>query len=78
MTSLYSTNELEIASFLKAKGHNVKDTRVEGRIVSFYFDASAAEDVDAYFQGTEVPARNLFGAHRTLRALIQQVKQHHT
>ena len=78
MTSLYRTNELEIASFLKAKGHNVKDPRIEGHIVSFGFDPSAAADVDNYFRGIEVPARNLFEAHRALRALIQQLKQHHT
>ena len=75
--TLYRTNELEIASFLKARGHQLNDTRIEGHIVSFGFAAAAAADVDAYFRGIEVPARNLFEAHRALRALIQQVKQHH-
>ena len=35
----------------------------------------AAGDLDAYIGGAEVPARELFEAHRSLRALIQQVKE---
>jgi hypothetical protein len=32
--------------------------------------------VERYFAGAEIPARELFEAHRHLRALIQQLKQH--
>jgi len=72
----YRTNELELAAFLKARGHKLMGTQPDGRLVLFAFPESAASDADRYFAGTEVPAMELFEAHRHLRALIQQVKQH--
>lgn len=72
----YRTTELEVAAFLKAKGHQVQEAVPQGRIVTFLFDDSVVPDVDAYFGGARVPAKELFEAHRCLRALIQQVKEH--
>jgi hypothetical protein len=72
----YKTSELEIASFLKARGHRLTGAKLEGRFVSFEFESSAANDVSGYFSGAQTPARELFEAHRSLRALIQQVKEH--
>lgn len=72
----YKTSELEIASFLKARGHRLTSAKLEGRFVSFEFESAAATDVSGYFSGAQTPARELFEAHRSLRALIQQVKEH--
>lgn len=72
----YQTSELEIAAFLKARGHRLLSAKLEGKVVSFDFDGHAASDVEAYFNGVEIPARELFEAHRSLRALIQQVREH--
>ena len=75
METTYKTSELELASFLKTRGHKLVGAKPQGRIVEFSFDGSAAGDLDAYIAGAEVPARELFEAHRSLRALIQQVKE---
>lgn len=72
----YRTNELELAAFLKARGHKLIGTQPDGRLVLFVFPESAATDADGYFAGVTISARELFEAHRHLRALIQQVKQH--
>ena len=74
--STYRTTELELASFLKARGHRLVSAKMDGRVVSFEFNGDAASDVETYFSGAEVPARDLFEAHRSLRALIQQVREH--
>lgn len=76
MTTTYKTSELELASFLKARGHKLIGAQPQGRIVEFAFDGDAASDLDEYVAGAAVPARELFEAHRSLRALIQQVKEH--
>ncbi len=76
MIAPYKTSELEIASFLKARGHRLTAARLDGRFVTFEFDPSAASDVAAYFTGAETSARDLFQAHRSLRAMIQQVREH--
>lgn len=76
MTTTYKTSELELASFLKARGHKLVGAHPQGRIVEFAFEDSAAADLDEYVAGAAVPARELFEAHRSLRALIQQVKEH--
>jgi hypothetical protein len=72
----YKTSELELASFLKARRHPLTAAKMDGRLVSFEFDATAANDADNYFAGAETSARDLFEAHRSLRALIQQVREH--
>jgi hypothetical protein len=72
----YRTTELEIASFLKARGHRLTAAKLDGRFVSFEFDPAASTDVPTYFSGAETPARELFEAHRSLRAMIQQIKEH--
>lgn len=74
----YKTSELEIASFLKARGHRLISSRQDGKVVIFDFNGDAASDVELYFSGVEVSARDLFEAHRSLRALIQQVREHST
>jgi len=75
MCTTYKTSELEVASFLKTRGHKLVGAKPQGRIVEFAFEGAAAADLDAYIGGAEVPARELFEAHRSLRALIQQVKE---
>lgn len=74
----YKTNELELASFLKAQGHKLLGVEPKGRLVEFHFDASAEKAVEEYFAVTQLAARELFEAHCSLRALIQQVKSHNT
>ena len=76
VTLSYKTTELELASFLKARGHRLTAAKMDGRFVSFEFDPSASLDADNYFTGAETSARELFEAHRSLRALIQQVREH--
>lgn len=75
---VYKTAELEVASFLRAQGHRLLSSKLEGKVVIFEFGENAAADVELYFSGIEVSARDLFEAHRSLRALIQQVREHAT
>ena len=72
----YNTTELEVASFLKARGHTLLRAQLRGRLVEFSFPASAESAVEDYFAGAQLSARELFEAHRSLRALIQQVREH--
>jgi hypothetical protein len=74
----YSTTELEVAAFLKARGHRLVDAKPHGHLVSFWFEESAATDLDSYFCGVEVSARELFEAHRSLRGIIRQLKENNT
>ena len=72
----YKTTELELASFLKARGQRLLGAQLKNRLVEFYFPASAESAVEDYFAGAQLSARDLFEAHRSLRALIQQVREH--
>lgn len=72
----YKTAELELASFLKSRGHRLLSAKMTGRFVTFEFESDAADDVDSYFGGAETSARELFEAHRSLRSLISQVREH--
>ncbi len=72
----YQTTELEVASFLKARGHTLLRAQLKNRLVEFSFPASAENAVEDYFAGVQLSARELFEAHRSLRALIQQVREH--
>ena len=72
----YTTNELEVASFLTARHIPLLHTTLRGRLVDFTFAPEASSAVDEYFSGAIMSARDLFAAHRTLRALIAQIKQH--
>jgi hypothetical protein len=72
----YKTTELELASFLRARGHRLLGVKQEGKFATFEFDHTVSDDADEYFRGTEVSARELFAAHRNLRALIQQTREH--
>jgi hypothetical protein len=74
----YKTTELELASFLKAQGYKLFRAELKGKLVEFYFDASARSAAEDYFAGAQLSARDLFEAHRSLRALIQQIKEHKT
>jgi len=73
---LYRTCELEMASFLKAQGQKLLGAELKGKLVEFYFDASAEDAAERYFTGASLPARELFEAHRCLRALIAQIREH--
>lgn len=72
----YKTTELELASFLKAQGHKLLRAQLKNRLVEFSFPALAESAVEDYFAGAQLAARELFEAHRSLRALIQQVREH--
>ena len=72
--SAYRTTELELAAYLKAKGHRVREAYPEGRHVMFFFDDEVVPDADAYFAGAQIWAQDLFEAYRSLRMLIQQTK----
>jgi hypothetical protein len=72
----YQTHELELASFLKARGHEFLNAQLRGKLVEFHFDASAEKAAEDYFAGAKLSARELFEAHRGLRTLIQQLKEH--
>ena len=72
----YKTTELEIASFLKARGYKLLGAHLDRRVVAFEFEPQAAADVQAYFTGEPHSVREVFEAHRALRALIQQVREH--
>lgn len=78
MTPTYRTTELEIAAFLKARGHRLLGAHPQGRVVEFEFAGTAEPDVERYITGETVSARELFEAHRSLRALIQQIREHNT
>ena len=73
---IYRTTELEIAAFLKAKGFQVLEVKPEHRLVTFGFAEAASAEAEAYFVGAALPARELFEAHRHLRTVIQQIKEH--
>lgn len=75
-TSNYRTTELELAAFLKAKGCDLVNVVPLGHLVAFDFDPAASVMAESYFAGSNLPARELFEAHRSLRALIQQVREH--
>jgi hypothetical protein len=72
----YKTTELELASFLKARGERLLRAQLKGRVVEFIFPASSESAIEDYFAGAQLSARELFEAHRSLRALIQQVREH--
>ena len=72
----YKTNELELASFLRARGHALLRAELKNRLVEFTFPAQAESAIEDYFAGAKLSARELFQAHRSLRALIQQVREH--
>jgi hypothetical protein len=76
MNQPYKTTELEIAAFLKARGHRLIEATPHGAIVEFAYPPDATPEVDAYFSGAEIRAQELFEAHRSLRALILQIKKH--
>ena len=46
MQTTYKTSELELASFLKTRGHKLVAAKPQGRIVEFAFDGNAAGDLD--------------------------------
>jgi hypothetical protein len=71
----YTTVELELAAFLKARGHRLLRAIPQGRLVTVAFDRSAHADLDNYLAGAEISVLELFQAHRRLRALIKQIKQ---
>ena len=56
----YRTSELEIASYLKARGHRLLSANLDGRFVAFEFDSSASADVPTYFGGGEASAQRAF------------------
>jgi hypothetical protein len=74
----YKTTELELASFLKARGHKLLRAELKSRLVEFSFPAQAESAIEDYFAGAQLSARELFEAHRSLRALVQQVREHHS
>lgn len=73
---IYQTTELEVAAFLKASGYRLLGVDPAQRLVTFKFEPAAGDSADEYFAGAPLSARELFEAHRHLRTLIHQVKEH--
>jgi hypothetical protein len=77
----YTTSELDVAAYLVAAGHQLRDTRPAGVIVEFVFDNTnnaITEAMESYFAGAALPVAEVFRAHRHLRSLIRQCKQNTT
>lgn len=71
----YSTTDLELASFLLAKGSALLESSRENNKSRFTFQVSSDEAL-AYFHGQDtVSARALFSAWRSLRTLIEEQRR---
>ncbi len=67
----YQTSDLELASFLLAKGAHLLDTSRQDNKSRFTLQVSPDEAM-AYFRGEDsVSARALFSAWRSLRTIIE-------
>lgn len=75
----FHTENLELASYLLARGHHLIGTIPTGRLVIFEFESSAGRDVANFFSGAvPLPPITLFEHHRTLRSLIATVRNTRT
>lgn len=76
----YRTDNLELASYLLARGHRLIGADPSAPLVAFVFEPGAAEDVANFFSGTTppgaapIPAVKLFEHHRTLRSMIATIR----
>lgn len=71
----FHTENLELASFLMARGHKLSGSIPDGRLVLFGFAHAAEQDVPNFFSGAiPVPPITLFEHHRTLRSLITTIR----
>jgi hypothetical protein len=76
----YCTDNLELASYLLARGHRLIGADPSCPLVAFVFEPRAAEDVANFFSGTTpagtapIPPVKLFEHHRTLRSMIATIR----
>jgi hypothetical protein len=65
----YATTDPNMAAFLVARGHPLKEIRgADWR--SFIFDAAAAADAPLFHRNAEIPARTFVRAQRDVRSLL--------
>jgi hypothetical protein len=75
----FHTENLELASYLLARGHRLIGTIPTGRLVVFTFESSASTDVANFFSGAVLLAPiTLFEHHRTLRSFIATMRNTRT
>jgi hypothetical protein len=76
----YRTDNLELGSYLLARGHRLIGAEPSSPLVTFVFEPRAAEDVANFFSGTtppgaaNIPPVKLFEHHRTLRSMIATMR----
>jgi hypothetical protein len=65
----YATTDPNMAAFLMARGHLLREIRgAEWR--SFIFEAAAADDAPLFHQNAAIPARTFVRAQRDVRSLL--------
>lgn len=75
----FHTENLELASYLLARGHRLTGTIPSGRLIVFEFEPRANTDVANFFSGAvPLPPITLFEHHRTLRSLIATMRNTRT
>jgi hypothetical protein len=76
----YRTDNLELASYLLARGHRLIGADPSAPLVAFVFEPGAVGDVANFFSGTTppgttpIPPVKLFEHHRTLRSMIATMR----
>ena len=71
---MYETIDLALAAFLKTKGYKVagvhKKRNRRKATIFFEKDDNIEEDINGYFNGAEIPARDFFDNVRGLKSQI--------
>ena len=70
--STYSTTDLALAAFLMSQGHGLLKVEGLGK-KTFHFPPEAGGDVQGYYMGEELPARDFAHAMRDLKAMCRQI-----
>ena len=72
----YTTNRLEEAAFLVAKGYELKSKNIEGNFVSFTFEGNGIHETKLdYYNDGIVQARKFHEAYRDLRAIAVRTRK---
>lgn len=66
-------SDINLASYLRAKGYRLIDVRPDGRHTEWVFEAVAHEEILRYFNGDDqTSARDLFNAFKEMKGLSYQ------
>ncbi len=61
-------SDVQLATFLRARGYRIKAVRPDGRRTEWLFEAVPEAEVLAYYNGdASICARNLFNAFREMK-----------